>query len=411
MRLLFISDRYPPHLVGGYEVLCHDIVTRLARRGHECLVVASNYRAKGPEQEAGVRRVLHLPHTSANLLQHGIWERVDSWQLRRAVRNLRPDLVSTWSLRWLFGSVHREVAQIAAPVVANLHGLWLKGHVDGHNQWCDTWARPGSNPARALLKEGVRALMLRLDREWLTPIETSELRLDHAVFGSEFTRAQHEAAGLRFRNWRVIHSGIDSRRFTARALSERPLQLSLLFVGRLVPDKGAHVAIHAVAALVAAGRKVRLTIMGIPAYPFEYARELRKLVEQLGLEALVHFEKPVPNAQLQVVYAAHDVFLFPSWHPEAISMALLGAMSCGMAVISTTVGGSGEVVRHRENALVVPASDPGALGMAIGSLLDEPGLARQLGESARKTIVTRFELETVTTQMEDFLRDVVEGGH
>lgn len=403
MRLLFVTDRYPPYLVGGYEVLCHDVVRRLAARGHECLVLTSDYRATGREREPGVIRRLHLPHTSPRLLQHAWWERADAALLRRCVAEFRPDLVSTWSMLWLFGSLHRIIREFQVPVLANLHGLWIKTHLHYHRAWCDAWARPGGNAANDVIKRALRHGLQRLDRDWARPLEESEIRLDHAVFGSEFTRQEYLEAGIRLPDSRVIYSGIDTRSFTSRPLPARPSELSLLYLGRLVPEKGAHVAIDAVGLLVARGRPVRLTIVGIPGYPFDYAPGLREQVARLGLEAAVAFGDPVANDRLPETYAAHEVFLFPSWHREATSMALLGAMSCGRAVVSTAIGGSSEVLRDENNALVVPAGDPEALAASIERLLDEPGLARRLGAAARETIVSRFDLETVTSQMEAYV--------
>ncbi len=406
MRLLFVTDRYPPYLVGGYEVLCHDVVHRLAARGHECLVLTSDYRATGREREPGIVRRLHLPHTSPRLLQHTWWERSDAALLRRTVASFRPDLVSTWSMLWLFGSLHRGIAAIHVPVVANLHGIWLKTHLHYHHEWCATWARPGGNRLNDLLKRCVRTGMRALDRDWDRALEQSELRLDHAVFGSEFTRQEYLETGFRLPDSRVIYSGIDTSRFTARPLAERPDGLSLLYVGRLVPEKGAHIAIEAVERLVSRKRPVRLTVVGIPGFPFDYAPGLRDQVARLGLGDVVRFADPVPNDRLPEVYAAHDVFLFPSWHREATSMALLGAMSCGMAVVSTTAGGSGEVLRHDKNALVVPAEDPQAITAAVERLLDEAGLAWRLGAEARDTMTSGFDIETVTSQMERYLSQV-----
>lgn len=102
----------------------------------------------------------------------------------------------------------------------------------------------------------------------------------------------------------------------------------------------------------------------------------------LWLFSSIHRE--IAGLEVPVVARAHDAFLFPSWHREATSMALLGAMSCGLAVISTTAGGTGEVVRDRVNALVVPADDTTALSQAVEALLDEAGLARRLGLAARE---------------------------
>lgn len=89
--------------------------------------------------------------------------------------------------------------------------------------------------------------------------------------------------------------------------------------------------------------------------------------------------------------AVADMFLFPSWH-ENLSNALLEAMSHGLPVIATAVGGNVEVLNHG-GGLLVPPHDPAALAEAIGLMSGNEDLRVKTGTSARRTIVQHYSLD------------------
>ena len=76
---------------------------------------------------------------------------------------------------------------------------------------------------------------------------------------------------------------------------------------------------------------------------------------------------------------------------EGFSLPAIEAMSCGVAVVATTGGALPEVVGNDgETGLLVPPDDPGALAVAIGRLMDDPGLRARLGAAGRQRVVSRY---------------------
>ena len=158
---------------------------------------------------------------------------------------------------------------------------------------------------------------------------------------------------------------------------------TLLFVGRLEYWKGAHLAVMTLAALRAQNPGARLTIAG--SGPEDQA--LRHQVRQLGLEGAVDFAGQVPGDRMAALYAAHDLFLFPSLHdsgPHVIGEALAAALP----VICLDLGGPGIAVDHSCGA-VVPCGDLDAdrlsarLAATCARLLDDPRALAQLRVGAQ----------------------------
>ena len=97
---------------------------------------------------------------------------------------------------------------------------------------------------------------------------------------------------------------------------------------------------------------------------------------------------------------ALDVFALPSYANEGVPQALAQAMLVGLPCVTTGVGGIGELARHEETALVVPAEDSRALKSALEKILSDPGLSRQLGETARRRTEANFSYERMLDSME-----------
>lgn len=132
--------------------------------------------------------------------------------------------------------------------------------------------------------------------------------------------------------------------------------------------------------------------------------ELRELAGSLGITDSVCFLGHVSDRV--ELYRALDVLLITS-DSEGTPMTLLEAMSCGLPVISSSVGGIPEVAKHESNALLVPPRDVKGFVSALKRVLGEDGLARKLGENARTTILERYEIRGLVRQIEALHEEVL----
>ncbi len=141
----------------------------------------------------------------------------------------------------------------------------------------------------------------------------------------------------------------------------------LLSVGNLLPLKGHHLVIEALALLRGQGRQARLCIVG--AGP--QLAELQERVDRLGLQSEVQFLGALSQPELAHWYAAADILLLAS-EREGWPNVLLESMACGTPVVATAVGGIPEVVRVPLTGQVVGERSARSLADAVSALCQSP---------------------------------------
>jgi glycosyltransferase involved in cell wall biosynthesis len=124
----------------------------------------------------------------------------------------------------------------------------------------------------------------------------------------------------------------------------------------------------------------------------------REQARRLGVEGRVSFSDGVPKAAVPEWLNRGDIYL----NTPAVDntpVTVMEAMACGLAVVSTDVGGIPYLLDADEDALLVPSHDPDAMAGAVARILREPGLARRLSRSARAK-AERFDWPAVLPQWE-----------
>src|SRR6185295_15692583 len=102
LRIAVVSNYYPPHYIGGYELGCRDIVEALKARGHEVRVLTSTYRVDGPQIDAHVYRWLQIgewwtPNYLRDLATVLKRETANLQAFRQLCREFQPDLIYVWN--------------------------------------------------------------------------------------------------------------------------------------------------------------------------------------------------------------------------------------------------------------------------------------------------------------------------
>jgi len=379
VRVLAVGNRYPPHGLGGYELVWQGAVRHLRRRGHDVRVLTSDHREPdaGPEEDDGIHRELRWWWRAHEFPSFGLRERLaierhNAAVLRRHLRDLRPDVVTWWHMGGMSMSLIERVRSAGIPAVGFVHDDWLVygPEVDG---WMRTraWRRPDLGRAA----------------RW--------------VFVSETTRARALAA-RRLADTGVAHSGIDPAFVDPRP--EREWDWSLLYVGRIDLRKGIETAVEALARLPQA----RLRIVGADDPAAEGS--LRELAVQAGVSERVEFAGPVAHPDLPAVYEAADVVLFPVVWDEPWGLVPLEAMGLGRPVVATARGGSGEYLRDGENALLHPAGDAAALAAAVERLARDPALRARLRDGGVATARRHTENEFNAAVAAEVTRACERGG-
>jgi len=199
------------------------------------------------------------------------------------------------------------------------------------------------------------------------------------------TEATTNAVGSELPSPHIIPMGIDYRKFAAgdaqNVLKENePRKFILLFVGRLVEKKGVADLLKAYALLPETSRhQAELWIIGDGAE----REKLEALAMNSRIVNSIRFFGRMPNHQLPDYYAAADIFIAPSiidnqGDTEGQGVMLLEAMASRVPVITTNVGGIGNVVTHGETGLLVSPGKPQEISDAIVQLINDKKLRETL---------------------------------
>ena len=202
---------------------------------------------------------------------------------------------------------------------------------------------------------------------------------------------------------RTVRNGVDSAAFGVPR-PPRGDTLRVVYVGRVIPDKGVHVLLDAVVAL--ARPDVELTILGRPGFAADapltgYERELRRAAERAA--GPVRFGSFVPRPELPALLAAADVVVVPSVWPEPFALTALEGMAAGAAVVASDVGGVPEAVG--DAGVLVPPGQPRALADALESLADD---ATALDRAARAAVehARRCDWSVAAARLDEVLGEV-----
>ena len=172
-----------------------------------------------------------------------------------------------------------------------------------------------------------------------------------------------------------------------REFGIRDDEVLVLAAGALIPRKGHAYLIEAVERLRRDGCAVPLRVIIAGTGPEE--GNLRALIARAGLEETVL----LPGVRLDIpnLMAASDILAMPStW--EGLPLAVLEGMHAGSAILGSRISGIPEAVREGVDGLLTPPADAPALATALRRLLEDPGLRRRMGESARERALARFHI-------------------
>lgn len=392
MRILVISNLYPPFSLGGYEERIATVVRGLRARGHAVRVLTSHFRCRRPEDTwdaNGVCRGLipvgffGFPWARAPRLQ--FIERHNQRLLRELSHGFVPDVILAANMGGIGKSLLR-VAGHLAPLVTDISDHWPIRGIPS-DPYAD-WAK--RHPA----------LHQRFGIDFLDLVEPADPSLGTAYFTSRDLRDRTAAAGFPVAGSQIIHCGIRIEDYLAPVHTRKDRRLRCVYVGRLHPDKGVHTAC---AGVDRAGPLVELTVYGDGDEDHVAA-----LHAAWGDHPRIRFAGRVDTAGIAKAYAAHDCLVFPSEWPEPFALTPLEASAAGLPVVGTTTGGSGEFLEDGVTALTWQAGNPHHLAARLRELQRSPELGTHLAKTAQALVCNRFGHDHMIDQIADCLTATVE---
>ncbi|MEM9561217.1 MAG: glycosyltransferase [Actinomycetota bacterium] len=216
-----------------------------------------------------------------------------------------------------------------------------------------------------------------------------DAKLDRAAFVatiSHFTRSQAAmfAASETMERVHIVHCGVEPGRL--RPVEHRGQGLHLIFVGRVVEQKGLVVLFEAMRELLDDRPGLRLTVVGDgPDRP-----ALTSLAASMGLGEQVDFVGAKSQNEVVELLAGADVFVLPSY-AEGVPVVVMEALGSAVPVVASFVGGMAELVIDDVTGFLVRPADADQLADRVGRLVDDPELRRTLGCAGRDRVIAEFD--------------------
>ena len=369
-----MNDRRPLRIIhtesslgwGGQEIRILTEAEGMRARGHVLEIWAAPGSNILPEAQKRGLTTRALP--IARKTVHGVLA------LRRALCESRPDVINTHSSTdaWLV-ALARLTLRDAPPVVRTRH---ISAPV------------PKNTPTHWLYMHATRHVV------------TTGERLRETLIRDNGFRPQRITS---------VPTGIDLARFrpgdklaARRALGLDPGLRYIGIVATLRSWKGHLYLLDAFADLRKDHADLRLLIVGDG--PMRSVLEARITALGLGADVRMAGRQDEPVRWFQAL----DVFCLPSYANEGVPQALLQAMACGLAIVTTPVGAIPEAVVDGRDAILVAPRDATALAQGLRRAVGDQKLAARLGASAMSEVTSRFALDGTVKRMEHILADLVE---
>ena len=357
MRILFLT---PTLGIGGSEKLTVSYALGMQSRGHEVgIAFGFNASLADRPRAAGIELFDLSPrHLKPATLPE--W----TWQLRKAIRAFRPDVVHAQSVR---SGLCARLAAPRVPLLVTVHGIRQSD-------------------------EALASLVFRAANVKLTAV------------------SEASADGLRRRSWvpdvEVFSPGVDVEQIRIDARPDEPVALvgepSLCCVARQEQANGVDVLLRAFVVVLRDLPRAGLTLVG-PGLEYEANR---KLATRLGIADHVQFIELTDNAAPYL--AAADTVVLPS-RRAGLPVVALEALALERPIVATRVGGTSTVVVDGETGWLVPPEDEHALAAAILASLRDPEEAARRGRAGRALVEERFSAGPMLDRIETRLAELVPG--
>ena len=384
---------------GGMNVYVREMASALARAGHRCDVFTRADRA-GLAEVVDVEPGFRVHHVAAGPIGPLTKEHLET-------------VVPEFTDRVLAKMTTVSGAPISAadggPFDAVHANYWLSGlagHIIKHEldiPLLSTFHTLDRVKAEAMPEESDSDLSLRRAAAEAMVIACSDAVLASCTVEAEQIVALYGADPDRIA---VVAPGVDHAFFAPgdRHQARRALALDhdgplLLFVGRIQPLKGAHLAVGALAELVDAGVDARLVVVGGPSGQVGEATlaSLHRSVDDLGLGHRVTFRAPQPHELLSSYYRAANVTVCPS-RSESFGLVALESAACGTPVVASAVGGLTTLVDDGETGYLIDSADPADYAAAVAAVVTSTTRERAM-ERASVVRAQRYTWRSAAAQL------------
>lgn len=415
MKILFLSDDFPPGSRGGAEVNIFNLAQGLRAKGHEVVVIATtqDHKQAGVSEYEGI--MVHRIYSNYHRFFTHYFAMYNPFTVReieRIMRGVRPDIVHAHNIHAYISFYSLKLARrYARGVFLTAHDTMLisYGKFDSFIDMSDLSIQKNFNYTLSIWDH------LRTARKRYNPFRNIAIRhylkyVDRIFANTGVLKQALEHNGIS--NVEVAHYGTDIKEAVlAGAVQMFKTKFNIinkkiiLFGGRLSREKGGEVAVRALALVLRTVPNAALIVVG---RQDDYARYMEQLAGELGVGQHIIFTGWLSREDMNLAYASVDAVITPSLYFDAFNLFNLEAMASSRPVVGTCFGGTPEVILDGVTGFVVNPLNIEMLGEKIVLLLNNSEMARKMGEAGARRAREKFNIEHQVSQTLAWYQKVID---
>jgi glycosyltransferase involved in cell wall biosynthesis len=419
VKILHVADYLPDlhRIAGGAEFAARRTIQEQARAGFEIEVATlpADFTRQGmPWQRQFEMRNLdrHAPRAAyavkqmywpADPLAHG--------DLRRILRESRPDVVHFHNLHYAGLSAVRAAREEGIPSAWTIYDYWL---------FCPSFMLLRSDGELCTRGHGAHCVdcVGRERLPWLKPVKKALFALRPAMFGPPADAVDRFVVLSGASRDVLVRHGVAAERVVvipqhgwteaAQAPGEgEPVPGRLLYVGWVESRKGLHVVIDALAQVAAERPEVHLEVLGMAA-DARYRERIEAAIARHGLAGRVRFREKVTREELLQELRRAWLVTVPEQWENMSPVILTEAMAAGACVLASRVGGVPSFVTDGVEGLLATRDDPADFARQVRWSLDHPDAVLAMRRAARSRALVAFDAAEIQRRTMDLYRSITQ---
>ncbi|MDO8589680.1 MAG: glycosyltransferase family 4 protein [bacterium] len=394
MRIVFLSDDFPPQSFGGAGIVAYDFAIAMKRMGHEIYVITTcrNRDEAGVSEYHGIKVWKITSNYSTRWRSYlGLYNPPVVRQVAKLLKNIKPDVVHAHNIHFYLSYHTLVIAKRFSKVVVltahdvmsfnygKLHTKRYLENFDAHTTWFDhlKQARKRWNPLRNLF---IRKYLKHADK-----IFAVSGALKKALEQNGIVNVEVMYFGADVNLWRT--SGEEVAQFREKYnLTNKKV---ILFGGRLSEAKGGGKALEVMAELE---KEVDNVVLLVAGKMEGYAASMKEAADKLGIGGRLIFTGWIERDEIKSAYACADLVLVPSIIFDSFPRIVLEAMACAKPVVGTCYGGAPEIIEDGITGYVVNPFHTKEVAEKMLDLINHPEKAERFGKAGLDRIKTNFNL-------------------
>lgn len=385
MRILILIPNYPP-ITAGAELFVKNLVEYLSQKKEEVHIVTRKVKDYPKEENTGY---IHIYRTSLNQISNFQSANNNLYMVSDTSFLAIKTLVIIKKIDADIIHSHGAISNFIAVICGKLYRKPVITTVQGGD--LADYSETTKNPIM----------------EWIIRYSMRNSDLVHGVSRYTVERAKELGAKRTI----LIPNGVDIHNFKP-GVGGKELRDSLklggnkiiLTVSRLTPKNGVDLIIRAFPKILKEIPDVKLVIVG----GGTQEKELRVLTKKLNVWSNVIFIGDVPHREIPKYMDMADVFIRPSL-AEGFGIVFIEAMACETPTIGTRVGGIVDIIKDRENGLLVEPKNKDEIAQAILKILNDKEFALKLAKNGRKTAEEKYSWDKICIEMYEVYEKILEG--